>query len=91
MLMTLAVTFPIVAALGLDPVWFGIVLVLLIEIGLVMPPVGLVLSVLRGVSGAIPLRETVLGVVPFVLTMLGFVIFPYGFPAVVTWLPERMR
>ena len=90
MVMTLAVTFPIVVALGLDPVWFGIVLVLLIEIGLVTPPVGIILFVLRGISGDVPLREIVLGVLPFVLIMLGFIVFLYLVPDVVMWLPNRM-
>lgn len=91
MVMTLAVTFPIVVALGFDPVWFGIVLVLLIEIGLVTPPVGIILFVLRGISGDVPLRDIVLGVVPFVLIMLGFIVFLYFFPDVVMWLPNQMR
>src|SRR5690606_33789343 len=73
MLMTLSVTFPIVASLGFDPIWFGVVLVILVEIGLVTPPVGIVLFILRGMSNDVPLSDIALGALPFVLTMLAFV------------------
>jgi len=90
MLMTLSVTYPIVVALGFDPIWFGVVLVLLIEIGLITPPVGMVLFILRGLSDDVPLRSIVLGVLPFILVMLAFIVLLYLFPGIVTWLPERM-
>lgn len=91
MLMTLPVTFPIVMALGFDPIWFGIALVLLIELGLITPPVGIVLFVLRGFSGAVPLREIVRGVLPFVGIIVAFLVFLYCFPEVVHWLPSQME
>ncbi len=91
MLMTLSVTYPIVAALGFDPIWFGVVLVILVEIGLLTPPVGIVLFVLRGMSDNVPLSEIALGTFPFVLLMLSFVALLYGFPEIVTWLPSRMN
>ena len=90
MLMTLSVTFPIVVAIGLDPIWFGIVLVLLIEIGLVTPPVGLVLFVLKGMSEKVALRDIVLGVTPYIFVMLGFIVLLYAFPEIVTWLPSQV-
>ena len=89
MLMTLSVTFPIIVMLGLDPIWFGVVLVILVEIGLVTPPVGIVLFILRGMSN-VPLRDITLGVVPFVALMLAFVALLYIFPQIVLWLPGRM-
>ncbi len=55
--MTLPVTFPIITALGLDPIWFGVALVIMIEIGLVTPPVGIILFILRGVSGTVALAR----------------------------------
>ena len=73
MLMTLSVTFPIIVSIGLDPIWFGVILVLLIEIGLVTPPVGIVLFVLKGMSPQDPVRDIVYGVTPFILLMLGFI------------------
>lgn len=91
MLMTLSVTFPIVAGLGYDPIWFGICLVLLIEIGLITPPVGIVLFILRGMSGDVALREIVLGVLPFIGVMLGFLVLLFFFPEIALWLPAQME
>ncbi|BBK40359.1 membrane protein [Allostella vacuolata] len=90
MLMTLAVTFPVIVSIGMDPVWFGVVLVLLVEIGLVTPPVGLVLFVLRGMSDTVSLRDISLGVIPYILVMLGFIWLLYIFPDIVTWLPRTV-
>jgi tripartite ATP-independent transporter DctM subunit len=90
MLMTLPVTFPIIIALGLDPIWFGVALVVMIEIGLVTPPVGIVLFILRGVARDVPLSEIVYGVLPFVLILIGFQVLIYLFPEIVTFLPERV-
>jgi tripartite ATP-independent transporter DctM subunit len=89
MLMTLSVTFPIIVAIGLDPLWFGVVLVLLVEIGLVTPPVGLVLFVLKGMSPNVELRDIIVGVTPFILLMLGFILLLYFFPQIVLWLRGR--
>ncbi|MFE3838230.1 TRAP transporter large permease subunit [Pseudogemmobacter sonorensis] len=89
MLMTLSVTYPIMMAIGVDPIWFGIVLVILVEIGLITPPVGIVLFILRGMSGA-PLREIIMGTIPFILLMLGFIALLYAFPEIVLWLPQKM-
>lgn len=91
MLMTLPVTFPIVVALGFDPVWFGIALVVMIELGLVTPPVGIVLFILRGTSENVPLREIVLGVLPFAGIMLAFQVLIYLWPALVLWLPAQVE
>ena len=91
MLMTLPVTFPIVQALGFDAIWFGIALVMMIEVGLITPPVGIILFVLRGISGDVPLKEIVYGVLPFVGIILANVILIYFFPEIVSWLPAQME
>lgn len=91
MLMTLPVTFPIVVALGFDPIWFGIALVVMIELGLVTPPVGIVLFILRGVSGSTPLREIILGVLPFAGILLAFQVLIYFYPEIVLWLPRQVK
>jgi TRAP-type C4-dicarboxylate transport system permease large subunit len=88
--MTLSVTFPIVVAMGFDPLWFGVVLVLLVEIGLVTPPVGLVLFVLKGMSPDVAFRDIALGVIPFIVLMLAFIALLYAFPGIVTWLPSKV-
>lgn len=90
MLMTLSVTFPIIVAVGIDPLWFGVALVLLVEIGLVTPPVGLVLFVLKGMNPTIAFQDIVLGVTPFIVLMLAFIVLLYIFPGIVTWLPGKI-
>jgi TRAP-type C4-dicarboxylate transport system permease large subunit len=91
MLMTLPVTFPIVQALGFDAIWFGIALVMMIEVGLITPPVGIILFVLRGISGDVALKEIVYGVLPFVGLILLNVLMIYCFPEIVSWLPDQME
>jgi TRAP-type C4-dicarboxylate transport system permease large subunit len=90
MLMTLSVTFPVIVAIGMDPIWFGVILVLLVEIGLVTPPVGLVLFVLKGMSPNVSLRDIAVGVTPFIVLMLAFIWLLYIFPGIVTWLPKTI-
>ncbi|RJX33366.1 MAG: TRAP transporter large permease subunit [Desulfarculus sp.] len=90
MLMTLSVSFPIVTALGFHPIWFGVVLVMMIEIGLITPPVGVILFILKGMSGNIPLKEIVYGVLPFVGVFLVNIVLFYFFPSLVMWLPSQM-
>ncbi|MCM5682734.1 TRAP transporter large permease subunit [Schlegelella sp. S2-27] len=90
-LMTLPVMMPLVHAVGWDPLWFGIVLVLLVELGLITAPVGMILFVLEGVAeGRARLKDISIGAAPFVLVMLFAVAVFYWFPAVVTWLPGVM-
>jgi len=91
MLMTIPVTVPIILSLGLDPLWFGVFLVIMIELGLVTPPVGIVLFILRGVGEAVPLREIVYGVLPFVCVILAFLVLIYLVPDIVLWLPAQVK
>jgi TRAP-type C4-dicarboxylate transport system permease large subunit len=91
MLMTLPVTYPIAVALGLDPIWFGIFLVLMIEIGLITPPLGMVLFVLSSMTEKVTFVEIATGVLPFVVVMLVFLGIIYAFPEIVMWLPQQTR
>lgn len=90
MLMTLPVAYPIVTSLGFDPIWFGIALVLMIEVGMITPPVGIILFVLRGISGDVSMKQIVYGVLPFVGVILLNVALIYFFPSIVMWLPGQM-
>ena len=90
MLLTLPVLYPIVLNAGFDPIWFGVVLVLLIEVGGITPPVGLVLFVIQGISRA-SLAEVSRGAWPFVAILLVTVVLVAVFPGIVTWLPTLMR
>ena len=91
MVATIPITFPIVVALGIDPVWFGIFIVLMCELGLITPPVGMNLFVVQGIrpdGGSI--RDPIMGALPYVIILLGFTLLLIAFPAIVTWLPGQM-
>ncbi|MBI1962906.1 MAG: TRAP transporter large permease subunit [Candidatus Rokubacteria bacterium] len=86
MVLTLPVLYPIVVNAGFDPIWFGVVLTSLIELGLLTPPVGMVLFVIQGISGA-PLAEVARGALPFMLLLLAGIVLMAVFPQTVLWLP----
>lgn len=83
---TTPVILPAVVAIGLDPVWFGVFLVVMVELGLLTPPVGINLFVIQGISGS-DLGEVVRGAMPFFLIMLLAVALMIAFPSIVLWLP----
>lgn len=91
-LMTLPIVLPVIAAAGWDPLWFGIVLVMLVEIGLITPPVGMILYVLSGVAGQrVSFAEISLGSVPFVLAFIAMLFVFFAVPGLVTFLPALVR
>jgi tripartite ATP-independent transporter DctM subunit len=90
LLLTLPVVHPAVTALGYDPVWFGIIVVKMVEIGLVTPPIGLNCFVVNGVRPDIPLEEVFKGIWPFVVADFITVGILIAFPGIVLFLPELM-
>jgi C4-dicarboxylate transporter DctM subunit len=89
-LVTMPVLFPIITELGFDPIWFGVVMTLNMEMGLITPPVGLNLYVVQGIAPDIPLRDILAGSLPYVgVLALGIIVFAL-FPGLVTWLPSQM-
>ncbi len=89
MLLTLPFVFPVVQALGIDPIWFGIYMVTIVEIGMIVPPVGMNLFVIQGV-GQVKLETVIRGILPFVLADLVRISLLIGFPAIALWLPGLM-
>jgi len=85
---TIPIVFPIVVALGIDPVWFGIFLVIMAELALITPPVGMNLYVVQGVRGEGKIIDVIYGVLPFLLIMLLLVVLIWLFPQIVMWLPS---
>jgi tripartite ATP-independent transporter DctM subunit len=86
-LLTVPVFFPIVKSLGLDPVWFGIVVIIVVEIGLITPPIGLNVFVVKSVVPEVPLGEIFLGITPFLIaSLVGLLLIVY-FPIIALWLP----
>ena len=88
MLVTLPVTYPLVVTIcGFDPIWFGVQLVLLCEIGMITPPVGVNIFVLQGIAPEISQGKIVRGILPFFLLLLASVILFTFFPQLVLFLP----
>ena len=91
MLLTLPVVFPAIVGLGYDPIWFGILLVKLIEVGVVTPPVGLNCYVVNGIRPDIPLESVFKGVAPFLLGEVVIISIIVLFPGLVMFLPNMMQ
>ncbi len=89
LLITLPFTFPVIVSLGYDPVWFGIAVVMLIEIGMLTPPLGMNLFVILAISqGRLNLSELAKACIPFwLILMLGLAIITM-FPSIVLFLPN---
>lgn len=90
LLLTLPVLFPIVMQMGYDPVWFGVLVVALGELGLITPPVGLTVFVVSSVA-RVPLEDVFKGVTPFLLADAGCLALFIAFPALATFLPGLMQ
>ena len=88
MVATTPIIVPIVVALGYDPVWFGVVFVILIELALITPPIGMNLFVVQSVRTSGAFRDVALGSLPFAAVMLGVIFLLLAFPEVATWLPK---
>lgn len=87
---TIPIVFPIVVALGIDPVWFGIYLVIMAELALITPPVGMNLYVVQGVRGEGNIIDVIYGVLPFLVIMLLLVVLLWFFPTIALGLPGLM-
>ncbi|HVZ53289.1 MAG TPA: TRAP transporter large permease [Pseudolabrys sp.] len=90
-LLTVPFVFPVVKALGFDPLWFGIVIVTVTEIGLITPPIGMNLFVISGMDRALTSGVVIKGVIPFIICDLIRVVILVAFPVLATWLPSTMR
>ncbi len=88
MVATTPIIVPIVVALGYDPVWFGVVFVILIELALITPPIGMNLFVVQSVRTSGAFRDVALGSLPFAAVMLGIIFLLLAFPELATWLPK---
>jgi tripartite ATP-independent transporter DctM subunit len=89
-LVTMPVLFPIITELGFDPIWFGVVMTLNMEMGLITPPVGLNLYVVQGIAPDIPMRDILTGSLPYVAVLAVGILILALFPGLVTWLPNQM-
>jgi C4-dicarboxylate transporter, DctM subunit len=88
---TIPITYPIATALGVDPIWYGIFIVLMCELGLITPPVGMNLFVVHGIrpdKGGI--QDAIWGALPYAVIMILFTLLLLAAPQLVTWLPAHM-
>ncbi len=85
------ITMPVMIELGVDPIWFGILLVKVVEIGLITPPVGITAFVVAGISDRVNSETVFRGVLPFILVDLAVVALLILVPDLITWLPSTMR
>ena len=91
LVLTVPIAVPMVAHVGVDPVWFGIFIVIMCEIGLITPPVGMNLYVIQGLrKGRGPFSDVVRGSVPYVALMIGFTLVLIWLPEIALWLPQSM-
>jgi len=89
MLLTMApLITPIVVALGFDPVWFGILLMVLLETALITPPIGINLYVVQSIRKGGPIMDVIKGALPFVVTMFVMLGILLAFPGLALWLPS---
>lgn len=88
LLTTAPLVTPIVIALGYDPVWFGILLMVLLETALITPPIGINLYVVQGIRGRGEMLDVMIGAAPFVITMFAMIAFLLAFPQLALWLPS---
>jgi C4-dicarboxylate transporter DctM subunit len=87
-LMTAPIILPPLRAAGFDLVWFGVVMTIVMEMGLIHPPVGLNIFVIKNIAPDIPLRDIVMGTLPFVALMFVAIVLICLFPGIATWLPD---
>ncbi len=90
MVVTLPIIYPIIIALGFDPIWFGVALVILIEMAMLTPPVGMNVYVIHGLCPDRPMSEVFIAVIPFFFMMVAGLAIITAFPIIVTWLPATM-
>jgi tripartite ATP-independent transporter DctM subunit len=84
---TIPIFFPVVMKLGFDPIWFGVIIVLVGEMGVITPPVGVNVFVIKGIAPDIPLRRIFRGILPFLVALIVLTVLVTIFPKIATFLP----
>jgi C4-dicarboxylate transporter DctM subunit len=89
-ILTVPIVFPVITALGFDPIWFGVIIVMTVELGLIHPPVGMNIFVIKSVIEDVKMSTMFYGVMPFIVTDLLRLVILIAFPIIALWLPSRM-
>ena len=90
LVLTLPIFFPIITSLGIDPIWFGVLVVLTLEMGLISPPVGINVFIVKSVAPNVPLGQIFQGVLPFWAMMIVALGLLVAFPQIALILPNTM-
>lgn len=90
-ILTLPFIFPITTALGIDPIWLGVFIVIMTEVALITPPVGVNVFVMRGIATDVPMGQIFRGVFPFLIGEFAVIALLILFPGIATWLPTMMK
>ncbi|QFS83338.1 TRAP transporter large permease [Roseivivax sp. THAF197b] len=91
MVVTIPIIVPLVVEMGFDPIWFGILMIVLIEMALITPPVGLNLYVVQGARRSGPMSDVMLGTIPYIIAMLAMAMALIAFPSIALWLPDALQ
>jgi tripartite ATP-independent transporter DctM subunit len=89
-ILTVPIIFPVIVQLGFDPIWFGVIIVMTVELGLIHPPVGMNVFVIKSVVKDVSFTTIFKGVIPFVVTDLIRLVILISFPIIALWLPSKM-
>jgi tripartite ATP-independent transporter DctM subunit len=89
-ILTVPIIFPVITALGFDPIWFGVIIVMTVELGLIHPPVGMNVFVIKSVIPDVSFSTIFRGVLPFIVTDLIRLVILISFPILALWLPSQM-
>jgi tripartite ATP-independent transporter DctM subunit len=91
LLIGVPILHPIAVSMGINPLWFAVLVVLVINLGALTPPVGLILFVFKGMAKDIPMGDIYRGALPFVLGILVAMVLIFAFPSLATWLPAALK
>lgn len=90
MILTLPFVYPLIIGMGYDPIWWGVVNIVVIELGMITPPIGINVFVLHGMAKDLPLLTIFRGVVPFIIADLARLLLLTFVPAISLWLPRTL-
>jgi tripartite ATP-independent transporter DctM subunit len=89
-ILTVPIIFPVIKQMGFDPIWFGVIIVMTVELGLIHPPVGMNIFVIKSVIDDVRISTIFYGVIPFIITDILRLMLLVAFPILATWLPSHM-
>jgi len=89
-ILTVPIVFPVIKELGFDPIWFGVIIVMTVELGLIHPPVGMNIFVIKSVVEDAKIATIFYGVLPFIMTDILRLVLLIALPGLALWLPGKM-